>query len=136
MTVEGPFYDTRDSVLAITGGTGAYANARGQMELKSLAGGNLMKCGANVTPAEAIRYAMSLPISTLVSGMKSLDEFEQNLAVARSFTPLTAEERADLLARSAPAAEEGVHERFKTTREFDANEGRVAHNHPLMSAAD
>ena len=39
ITVEGPFYDTRDSVLAITGGTGAYANARGQMELKSLAGG-------------------------------------------------------------------------------------------------
>ena len=34
ITVEGPFYDTSDSVLAITGGTGAYRNARGQMELK------------------------------------------------------------------------------------------------------
>ena len=39
ITVEGPFYDTQDSVLAITGGTGAYANARGSMELKSRAGG-------------------------------------------------------------------------------------------------
>jgi allene oxide cyclase len=39
ITVEGPFYDTKDSVLAITGGTGAYANARGQMELRSRAGG-------------------------------------------------------------------------------------------------
>ena len=39
ITVEGPFYDTKDSVLAITGGTGAYANARGQMELKSRANG-------------------------------------------------------------------------------------------------
>jgi allene oxide cyclase len=39
ITVEGPFYDTRDSVLAITGGTGAYANARGSMELRSRAGG-------------------------------------------------------------------------------------------------
>jgi allene oxide cyclase len=39
ITVEGPFYDTRDSVLAITGGTGAYANARGSMELKSRASG-------------------------------------------------------------------------------------------------
>jgi hypothetical protein len=39
ITVEGPFYDTHDSVLAITGGTGAYANARGQMELRSRAGG-------------------------------------------------------------------------------------------------
>jgi allene oxide cyclase len=39
LTVEGPFYDTRDSVLAITGGTGKYANVRGSMELKSRAGG-------------------------------------------------------------------------------------------------
>jgi Allene oxide cyclase len=34
ITVEGPFSDTGNTVLAITGGTGAYRNARGQMELK------------------------------------------------------------------------------------------------------
>lgn len=34
ITVQGPFYDTGDSVLAITGGTGKYRNARGEMELK------------------------------------------------------------------------------------------------------
>jgi Allene oxide cyclase len=39
ITVEGPFYDTKDSVLAVTGGTGAYSFARGWMELKSRAGG-------------------------------------------------------------------------------------------------
>jgi allene oxide cyclase len=39
ITVEGPFYDAKDSVLAITGGTGAYAEARGWMELNSRAGG-------------------------------------------------------------------------------------------------
>ena len=33
LTVEGPFYDTADSVLAITGGTGDYMGARGQMTL-------------------------------------------------------------------------------------------------------
>ncbi len=33
ITVEGPFYDTKDSTLAITGGTGAYKGARGQMSL-------------------------------------------------------------------------------------------------------
>jgi len=33
ITVAGPFYDAGDSVLAVTGGTGAYANARGQMKL-------------------------------------------------------------------------------------------------------
>jgi allene oxide cyclase len=39
LTVEGPFYDTHDSVLAITGGTGAFRNARGSMLLKSRNGG-------------------------------------------------------------------------------------------------
>jgi allene oxide cyclase len=34
ITVEGPFSDTGDTVLAITGGTGKYRNARGEMELK------------------------------------------------------------------------------------------------------
>jgi hypothetical protein len=33
LTVEGPFLDAGDSVLAITGGTGTYAGARGQMKL-------------------------------------------------------------------------------------------------------
>ncbi len=33
LTVEGPFLDAGDSVLAITGGTGKYAAARGQMKL-------------------------------------------------------------------------------------------------------
>src|SRR5262245_51849804 len=33
ITVEGPFSDTGNTVLAITGGTGKYKNARGSMEL-------------------------------------------------------------------------------------------------------
>lgn len=33
LTVEGPFYDGKDSTLAITGGTGDYQQARGQMAL-------------------------------------------------------------------------------------------------------
>jgi allene oxide cyclase len=34
ITVEGPFLDAGDSVVAITGGTGAYINVRGSMDLK------------------------------------------------------------------------------------------------------
>ena len=33
ITVEGPFLDAGDSVLAVTGGTGIYADARGEMKL-------------------------------------------------------------------------------------------------------
>ncbi len=39
ITVQGPYYDTRNSVLSITGGTGAYDGARGQMTLLSRNGG-------------------------------------------------------------------------------------------------
>jgi allene oxide cyclase len=39
ITVQGPFYDTHNSVLSITGGTGAYSNNRGQMQLLSRNGG-------------------------------------------------------------------------------------------------
>jgi allene oxide cyclase-like protein len=35
ITVEGPFYDAKNSTLAITGGTGKYRNARGTMDLQS-----------------------------------------------------------------------------------------------------
>jgi Allene oxide cyclase len=33
VVVQGPFYDTKDSTLAITGGTGRYRGARGSMKL-------------------------------------------------------------------------------------------------------
>jgi allene oxide cyclase len=35
ITVEGPFYDAKDSTLAITGGTGRYRHVRGTMDLHS-----------------------------------------------------------------------------------------------------
>lgn len=38
ITVEGPFYDAADSVVAITGGTGAFRRAQGQMQLHCYVG--------------------------------------------------------------------------------------------------
>lgn len=35
ITIEGPFYDGKDSMFAVTGGTGAYVSARGEMKLHS-----------------------------------------------------------------------------------------------------
>jgi hypothetical protein len=47
---------------------------------------------------------------------------------ADGFVPLTDEERAALLARSAPHA---VAEPFKSTRRFEGAEGRIANGYPL-----
>lgn len=40
LMVQGPSIDAGDSVLAVTGGTGAYAGARGQMQFNERAGEN------------------------------------------------------------------------------------------------
>lgn len=51
LAVEGPFYDTHDSVLAITGGTGIYSRARGEMTLHALnANGSLFRFAFKVQP--------------------------------------------------------------------------------------
>ena len=39
ITVQGPYYDHKNSTLSITGGTGAYSGARGEMGLVAKDGG-------------------------------------------------------------------------------------------------
>ncbi|MBA2276591.1 MAG: aldo/keto reductase [Chloroflexia bacterium] len=97
--------------------------------MKSNAGGHLPKTG--ITPTEGLRYALSLPVATVVSGMPSLDVLRANLAVAGDFTPLSDHERGGLLARSRPFAPEGEFEPFKTSHDYDGKEGRIAHDYPL-----
>ncbi len=41
----------------------------------------------------SLRYAFSLPVSTVIVGMESMAQLEQNLQIAESFTPMTDEER-------------------------------------------
>lgn len=104
--------------------------------MKSFADGYFFKSGVDITPQEAIRYTMTLPIATLVSGMDSIAVMNQNLDVARNFKPLKEEERISILARSRAAAQNGEWEPFKTTDKFEATEGRYANNYPLGLAAD
>ena len=41
----------------------------------------------------SLRYAFSLPVSTVIVGMETMAQLKQNLAIAESFTPMTDEER-------------------------------------------
>jgi uncharacterized protein len=41
----------------------------------------------------SLRYAFSLPLSTVIVGMETMAQLEQNLAIAESFTPMTDTER-------------------------------------------
>ena len=74
--------------------------------MKSLGGGEMVKKGG-VTPDEGLRYAMSLPVATTISGMDSIDVLEQNLKIVAGFQPYTAEEMDALRKRSQELAADG-----------------------------
>ncbi|GAF95786.1 unnamed protein product [marine sediment metagenome] len=84
----------------------------GIIGMKSLAGGDILK--ANITPEEAITYALSLPIDTLVSGIDSLEVLTQNLKIVRSWRPISEEKKNNFLEKIAPFAGDGHLERYKT----------------------
>ena len=102
--------------------------------MKSLGGGGEMVKKGGVTPDEGLRYAMSLPVATTISGMDSIDVLEQNLKIVAGFQPYTAEEMDALRKRSQELAADGRMELFKTTKMYDGDEGRQQHHFP--SAAE
>ncbi len=84
-----------------------------------------------VTPQEALRYAMSLPVTTTISGMDTIAVLRQNLAVARGFKPMTAPEMQALRDRCARLAADGRFETYKVSVRYDNPQAREAHDFPL-----
>ena len=82
-------------------------------------GDSLILTSKTVTPVECLHYAMNLPTSTVITGIDSMEILKQDLEVVKTFRPLTKEQVADLLARTAEAASRGKFEGFKTTNAFD-----------------
>ena len=83
----------------------------GIIGMKSLAGSRILKAG--VSPQEAINYALSLSIDTLVSGIDSLEVLNQNLTIVRTWKPLSKKEQKHLLERVASFALDGHLEDYK-----------------------
>jgi aryl-alcohol dehydrogenase-like predicted oxidoreductase len=100
--------------------------------MKSLGGsGEMIRRGA-VTVADALRYAMSLPVTTTISGINSMDVLKQNLEVASNFSPMNDRELAQLRDRCRPEASDGHLELFKTTTKYDGKIGREQHGYPTV----
>ena len=98
--------------------------------MKSLGGdGRVVKKNA-ARVADALRYAMSLPVCTTVSGIDSLRVLRQNLRIARRFTPMSARERRAYERSLAEYAADGRFELYKTTAEHDGAVGREQHGFP------
>jgi predicted aldo/keto reductase-like oxidoreductase len=59
------------------------------------------------------RYALSLPVSTVICGMQTREEVQGMIRVASGFTPLTSEDVERLLAASRAPAQDGRIEVYK-----------------------
>jgi aryl-alcohol dehydrogenase-like predicted oxidoreductase len=102
----------------------------GIIGMKALASGEILEAKV-VSAADAQRYALSLPIAVLVVGCSSMSDLDHATAVATGFVPLEGEERSALLARTAPKADGGAIEKYKTTTSHDS----TTHNPHWLDSA-
>jgi uncharacterized protein len=90
----------------------------GVLGMKPMGDGLILK-SKTAEPVECLQYALTLPTSVVITGCDSLPILQQALKVARNFKPLSDEQIAGLLARTAPAAQKGEWELYKTSHNFD-----------------
>jgi aryl-alcohol dehydrogenase-like predicted oxidoreductase len=91
----------------------------GVLGMKPLGSGDILK-SKTVTAIECLHYAMSLPTSTVITGIDRMEILEQALEAARTFKRIGRHQMTALLSRTAQAAATGQYERFKTSAGFDA----------------
>ena len=84
-----------------------------------------------ITAEEALRYAMSLPVCTTITGIDKPEVLQQNLRIARSFQPMSPQEMQALRDRVRPYSADGRFELYKVSLKFDNPEARMAHQFPL-----
>ncbi len=83
------------------------------------------------TAEELLRYSMSMPVATTISGVSDFGILEQNLKIAQNFMPMSATELQGLRDRAKKYAGDGHYELYKTSIKFDNPEARIAHSFPL-----
>jgi hypothetical protein len=98
--------------------------------MKSFGGSGEMLRHGDVTPREALSYAMSLPVAVTITGVDSLEVLHQNLEIACGFQPLAASAMQALRDRCHPIAADGRRELFKMTVKYDGPIGREQHHFP------
>jgi len=90
----------------------------GILGMKSMGNGILLR-SKTVEPIDCLHYALNLPTSVVITGIDSMEILDQAFEAVRTFHPLSAEEVAAILAKTASAAAKGEFEPFKTTSIFD-----------------
>jgi aryl-alcohol dehydrogenase-like predicted oxidoreductase len=86
--------------------------------MKPLASAHALKTG-KVTAVECLQYALSLPVSVVITGCESMERLEQALEAVRTFRPMSKAAVEALLAKTKSDAVTGKYEPFKTAVQYD-----------------
>jgi predicted aldo/keto reductase-like oxidoreductase len=103
--------------------------------MKSMGGNGTPVAAKVISAKEALSYAMSLPVATVVSGIGTQRVLDQNVSIAQGFRPMTASARQSLARRVAAKAADGRFELYKISMAFEGNEGRRVHGLPEQGEA-
>jgi aryl-alcohol dehydrogenase-like predicted oxidoreductase len=98
--------------------------------MKSLGGSGTMVTKKAVSAQEALRYAMSLPVTTTISGIDSMRVLKQNVAVASSFKQMSPRQMEGLRRRVKEQADDGRFELYKVSAMHEGPIGREQHGFP------
>jgi predicted aldo/keto reductase-like oxidoreductase len=104
----------------------------GVIGMKSLGGRGQLVTELGLTAEQCRAYALSLPISTLVCGIQSLENLQQDVDMARAFTPWSEAQQQELSASVYKEATDGRHEWFKSMQTFDSQYHRDQHGFPAL----
>jgi len=96
------------------------------LAMKTRGGGRILRT-KSCTIEDLWRYVIALPVTTVVSGMESLELLRKNLKMARELKPMKTEEMAAIRKRTEKLALSGKHELYKTTWKYDSKAGKKLH---------
>jgi aryl-alcohol dehydrogenase-like predicted oxidoreductase len=91
----------------------------GILGMKSMGDSVILKSNT-VTPIECLHFTMNQPTSVVITGITSMKILDQAFEAAKSFKPMTQEQVAALLNKTAKAAAHGEYELFKTSPHHDS----------------
>ncbi len=84
-----------------------------------------------ISAQDALRYAMSLPVTTTITGMEKPEVLQQNLKIAQGFQPMSPAEMQKVRDCVKEYAADGRFELYKLSLKFDNPEARLSHEFPL-----
>jgi predicted aldo/keto reductase-like oxidoreductase len=86
--------------------------------MKPLSNAAILKTNT-ITAAEALHYAMSVPVTITITGCETMANLEQALGVARNFKPMSDSQKIAILEKTAPVSGAGKFEDYKSSHIYD-----------------